>query len=42
MANMLMASHIAACIFFMIAKFENFDSDTWVARRGIVNAHPLS
>ena len=31
----LFFAHLVSCLWFLFAKLDNFDSDTWVARRGI-------
>ncbi len=33
----LFFAHLVACLWFLIAKLYDFNSETWVARRGIIN-----
>jgi hypothetical protein len=37
----LLFTHIFACIWFLSAKFNDFDENTWVYRLGIQNADPF-
>lgn len=34
-ATMVLMIHLSACFWYMFAKFDNFNPDTWVVRRGI-------
>jgi hypothetical protein len=36
-----MINHLAACFWYFIAKINDFDSDTWVARLGFIDLPPI-
>lgn len=36
--TVFLLNHITSCLWFMIAKFEDFGPDSWVARQGIVDS----
>lgn len=36
----LLFTHIFACIWYLSAKFNEFAEETWIYRKGLVNASP--
>ena len=38
--TMLFLVHLMGCIFFLVAKFEDFHSGTWVARSDLIFEEP--
>jgi hypothetical protein len=38
--TMLFAVHLMGCVFFLVAKFEDLEANTWVARAGLIYALP--
>ena len=36
--SVLLLVHITACFWFYVAKFEDFNPDTWVVRHGYMDA----
>lgn len=41
LAACLVVTHIFACFWFMASKFSDFDPDTWVYRRNLVDEEPF-
>ena len=41
MITAVLLTHIFACFWYLTAKFDNFQDDTWVARLGIRHKEPI-
>ena len=37
--SVLFMVHLMACFWFLVAKFEDFDENTWVVKAEILDAH---
>lgn len=40
MATSVIITHVFACFWFLTAKFDNFDPDTWVYRLNVIDLDP--
>lgn len=40
--NILFLNHLVSCFWFYIARFQDFDPDTWVARSGVLEKDTFS